>query len=105
MLFRPAVQVALFHGLSLAVQRLAAGRGGSAGSTDFMAGRFRIWVGIVIGSNGKVKTQAEAIRRTGRLIEYLIAADLMAEAEMYRLEADLRDGLILRGTHCLSSVN
>ena len=92
LLFRPAVQVALFHGLSLAVQRgLQLEEAVQRAALISWQGGSEVWVGIIIGSNGKMKTRAEAIRRTGRLIEYLIAADLMAEAEMYRLEADLRD--------------
>ena len=66
----------------------------------FMAGRFEV------GRDPhrlqqRDEDSGEAIRRTGQLIEYLIAADLMVRLDV-SLEAISRDELILRGTRCLS---
>lgn len=92
LLFRPVVQVALFHGLSLAVRRGVDLHEAIRRATRIRwSARSKIWVDVIIGSNGKMKTRTEAVRNAGHLVEYLIAGSLLDSVEIGRLEGALRD--------------
>ena len=89
LLFRPVAQVALFRGLGFAK---AAGMSvedavDRATHIDWHADT-DFWIDTVIRSNGRMVAHAQSIRLAGRLIAYLVAADLMTDTQTDRLRND-----------------
>ena len=92
LLFRPVAQVALFWGLEGAVRRkvpleTAIER---ANKVKWSASN-PMWVDTIIYANGHMNARAQGIRLAGRLIAYLIAADMMTDLEVSRLRNELSE--------------
>jgi len=86
MLFKPAVQVAVFQGLAYAVKKgtplpEAVSR---ANGIDWST-QNNTWQGVILRPNGTVVPGGAARQRAGRLIEYLIAADRMEPHDIVRV--------------------
>lgn len=91
LLFRPIAQVALFRAIGLcfnlgmapddAVERM--------NKIKWRASA-KIWEDVIIRSNGRMIATKEAIRLTGRLIAYMVAADRMSEGSIETLRSNYR---------------
>ena len=92
LLFRPITQVALFRGLGYAVEA-----GMTLEEAVNRANRVRwrashvMWVDVIIRANGRMLKSQKEINLAGRLIAYLIAADLLDGPFIQKLAADYQE--------------
>ncbi len=80
LLFKPAAQVTLFQGLTLAMDRGLSLEDAvdRANDIDWRMSS-PVWKNIIVNPNGTINAYAEARDRTAELIAYLIGSDLMDE--------------------------
>ncbi|HQZ33561.1 MAG TPA: DNA sulfur modification protein DndB [Ilumatobacteraceae bacterium] len=91
MLFRPVAQVALFRGLGFAVAHgLPLEESVARANRINWRADAEFWVDTIIRSNGRMVANAQSIRLAGRLIAYMVAADLMSSLAVDALRRDYR---------------
>jgi DNA sulfur modification protein DndB len=88
LLFRPVAQVALFRGLERSTRLgMSASKAIDAMNRINWRASAPMWEDVIIRANGHMIANQQAIRLTGNLIAYLVAADRMSQTSIERLQA------------------
>jgi DNA sulfur modification protein DndB len=90
LLFKPAGQMALIEGLLIATKdgRMKLKTAVERANLVPWSMTEGIWEGVIIRPNGTIDWRTEARRHAAQLIAYMIAADVMPEAEIERIKTD-----------------
>jgi DNA sulfur modification protein DndB len=94
LLFKPVAQMALFRGLTLAMdgERLTLEEAVKRANDIDWQMTSSVWKGILVRPNNTIDPRSEAINRAGTLISYLIAADKMDEKEKEAIQVEYNKG-------------